>query len=148
MMVSTWDNDPKNYDPGSRAPPGQFLVEKFSILSYGSTIRFDPATWEYRLSGLVEKPVRLNYQQFCVLPKTQLTADFHCVTTCSRLNNVWEGVSAQHVVNLVRPNPEVRYVLIHCDGGYTTNRSLADFLDDDVIFAQRHDGQDIDPDHG
>ena len=39
-------------------------------------------------------------------------------------------------------------MLIHCDGGYTTNLSLADFLDDDVIFAPRHDGQDIDPDHG
>ena len=147
MMVSTPDNDPKN-DPGSRVPPGQFLVEKFPVLSYGPTPRFDPATWEFRLFGLVEKPVRLNYQQFRVLPKTQLMADFHCVTTWSRLDNVWEGVSAQLVVNLVRPNPEACWVLIHCNGGYTTNLSLADFLDDDVIFAQRHDGQDIDPDHG
>ena len=96
----------------------------------------------------MEKPLRLNYQQFCVLPKTQLTAAFHCATTWSRLDNVWEGVSAQHVVNLVRPNPEVCLVLIHCDGGYTTNLSLADFLDDDVIFAPRHDGQDIDPGRG
>ncbi len=143
MMVSTPYND-----PSSRVPPGQFLVEKFPVLSYGPTPRFDPATWELRLFGLVEKPVRLNYQQFCTLPKTQLTADFHCVTTWSRLDNVWEGVSAQLVVNLVRPNPEACWVLIQCNGGYTTNLSLADFLDDDVIFAQRHDGQDIDPDHG
>ena len=70
------------------------------------------------------------------------------MTTWARLDNVWEGVSAQHVVNLVRPNPEVCYVLIHCDGGYKTNLSLADFIEDDVIFAQCHDGQDIDPDPG
>ncbi len=61
---------------------------------------------------------------------------------------MWEGISAQHVVNLVRPNPAVCYVLIHRDGGYTTILSLADLLDDDVIFARRHDGQYIDPDHG
>ena len=70
------------------------------------------------------------------------------MTTWARLDNVWEGVSAQHVVNLVRPNPEVSYVLIHCDGGYTTDLSPAVFLDHDVIFAQRQDGQDIDSDYG
>mgnify|MGYP001431845538 FL=1 len=61
MKVSTPDNDPNN-DPGSRVPPDQLLVEKFRVLSYGPTSRFDPATWEFRLFGLVEKPVRLNYQ--------------------------------------------------------------------------------------
>jgi DMSO/TMAO reductase YedYZ molybdopterin-dependent catalytic subunit len=37
---------------------------------------------------------------------------------------------------------------LNCEGGYTTNLTLAQFLDDDVIFAHRHDGQDLAPDHG
>ncbi len=39
-------------------------------------------------------------------------------------------------------------MLIHCDAGYTTNLALHHFLDDDVMLAYRHDGQDLTPDHG
>ena len=135
-------------DTDGRVPPGQFVVEKWPVLSYGPTPRFNPATWDFHLSGLVADPLRLNYQQFRALPQSRLTADFHCVTTWSRLDNVWEGVLAKDVGALIRLKPEARYVLIHCDGGYTTNLSLDQFLDDDVIFAHRHDGQDLEPDHG
>jgi len=132
----------------SRVPPGQYLVKKWPVLSYGPTPRFNPATWDFRLFGLVEQPVRVNYQQFRALPQTQLTTDFHCVTTWSRLNNLWEGVMVKDVIALVRIKLEARHVMLHCDGGYTTNLSLEHFLDSDVIFAHRHDGQDLEPDHG
>ena len=52
------------------------------------------------------------------------------------------------VIALVRLKPQARHVMLHCDGGYTTNLSLEHFLDSDVIFAHRHDGQDLEPDHG
>jgi DMSO/TMAO reductase YedYZ molybdopterin-dependent catalytic subunit len=135
-------------DANGRVPPGQFLVEKWPVLSYGPTPRFNPATWDFRLFGLVEEPRRLNYQQFRALPQSHLTADFHCVTTWSRLDNAWEGVLAKDVVSLIHRKPAARYVMIHCDGGYTTNLSLEQLLDDDVIFAHRHDGRDLEPDHG
>ncbi len=131
-----------------RVPPGQYLVEKWPVLSYGPTPRFHPATWDFRLFGLVEEPVRLNLQQVRALPQTKLTTDFHCVTTWSRLDNQWEGVLAKDVVSLVRLKPEARYVTIHCEGGYTTNLTLKELVDDDVIFAHRHDGSDLHPDHG
>ena len=131
-----------------RVPPGQYLVEKWPVLSYGPTPRFHPTTWDFRLFGLVEEPVRLNLQQVRVLPQTKLITDFHCVTTWSRLDNQWEGVLAKDVVSLVRLKPEARYVTIHCEGGYTTNLTLKELVDDDVIFAHRHDGRDLHPDHG
>ena len=131
-----------------RVPPGQYLVEKWPVLSYGPTPRLYPATWDFRLFGLVEEPVRLNLQQIHALPQTKLITDFHCVTTWSRLDNQWEGVVAKDVVSLIRLKPEARYVTIHCEGGYTTNLTLKELLDDDVIFAHRHDGNDLHPDHG
>jgi DMSO/TMAO reductase YedYZ molybdopterin-dependent catalytic subunit len=131
-----------------RVPPGQYLVTKWPVLSYGPTPRFKPETWDFRLFGLVEQPVRLNFQQFRALPQSKLTADFHCVTTWSRLDNLWEGVMAKDVVALMRLKPEARYVTIHCEGGYTTNLTLDELLDNDVIFAHRHDGNDLEPDHG
>jgi len=52
------------------------------------------------------------------------------------------------VISLVRLKPQARYVMLYCDGGYTTNLSLEHFLDSDVVFAHRHNGQDLEPDHG
>jgi len=39
-------------------------------------------------------------------------------------------------------------VLVHADPGYTTNLPLEDFLDDDVMFALKYEGQPLTPDHG
>ena len=43
-----------------RLPPGQALTLKWPVLHYGSVPRFDPATWDFRMYGLVEEPVRLS----------------------------------------------------------------------------------------
>ncbi|MSQ25965.1 MAG: sulfite oxidase-like oxidoreductase [Dehalococcoidia bacterium] len=129
-------------------PPGQFVTEKFPVLTYGATPAFDPKTWTFRLFGLVAAPVTLTYPQFQALPRIQLTADFHCVTQWSRLGNRWEGVSINEIVKLAPPLPEARHALIHCDGGYTTNLPLATLLDDDVLLATKHDDANLAPEHG
>src|SRR3712207_8636224 len=42
-----------------RVPPGQYLVgNRFPILTYGPTPKFDPDIWDFRLGGLVERPLR------------------------------------------------------------------------------------------
>ncbi len=135
-------------DLNGRVPPGQVLTDKFPVLSYGPTPRFDPIKWNFRVFGEVEEPLRLAYQEFRALPLSRQVSDFHCVTTWSRLDNVWEGVKVRDLVTLVRLKPTARFVVIHCDGGYTTNLPLADFISDDVMLAYRHDGRDLEPDHG
>lgn len=134
--------------PVDRLPPGQTLTDKFPVLSYGPTPRFDRAKWDLRVVGLVEPQLRFNYQEFHALPRSHQVSDFHCVTTWSRFDNAWEGVKVRDLMRLVTLAPQVRFVIVHCDGGYTTNLPLDEFLDDDVILAHRHDGRDLEPDHG
>jgi DMSO/TMAO reductase YedYZ molybdopterin-dependent catalytic subunit len=137
---------PKDLD--DRVPPGQVLTDKFPVLSYGPTPRFDPAKWDFRVLGEVEEALRFSYEQFRALPQSSQVSDFHCVTTWSRLDNKWEGVSVRELMKLVKLKPAARFVIVHCDGGYTTNLSVEDFLQDDVMLAHRHDGRDLTPDHG
>jgi|SRR5580658_3937025 DMSO/TMAO reductase YedYZ molybdopterin-dependent catalytic subunit len=132
----------------TRVPPGQYLTDKFPVLSFGATPRFNPAKWDFRVFGLVEQPLTFTYEQFRALRQSSEVADFHCVTTWSQLDNQWEGVAVRDLMKLVKLKPEARYVVIHCDGGYTTNLPLRDFVDDDVMLAHRHDGADLHPDHG
>ncbi|MGO9451486.1 MAG: sulfite oxidase-like oxidoreductase [Candidatus Binataceae bacterium] len=134
--------------PGDRLPPGQTLTDKFPVLSYGPTPRFNPAKWDFRVLGLVEQELRFSYEQFRVLPQSRQVSDFHCVTTWSRFDNAWEGVKVLDLMKLVSLKPQAQHVVVHCEAGYTTNLPLTEFLDDDVMLAHRHDGRDLEPDHG
>ncbi len=131
-----------------RIPPGQVVTSKFPVLHVGPIPPFDPQRWGFRVFGLVEEEVVLSYQEFMSLPKVETVSDFHCVTRWSRLDNAWEGVSFQEVMKRIRPRPEARYVMVHSDGGYSTNLPLQALLGGDVLFAYGHDGQDLTPEHG
>ena len=131
-----------------RLPPGQAATLKWPVLQYGSVPRFDPARWDFRITGLVEQPVRLTWEEFNRLPKSTVTSDFHCVTRWSRFDNHWQGVLFRDVLMLVKLLPRAAYVLVHAEQGYTANVPLADLNRDNVLFATHHDGQPLEPDHG
>ena len=135
-------------DDKPRIPPGQVVTSKFPVLHVGPIPPFDPQRWNLRIFGLVEEEVVFSYQEFMSLPKVEIVSDFHCVTRWSRLGNVWEGVSFQELMRHIRPRPEAKYVMVHCDGGYSTNLPLQALLDDGVLFAYRRDGRDLTPEHG
>ena len=76
-------------------------------------------------------------------------ADFHCVTQWSRLGNLWEGVSVRHLMDLAGVQPAAKFVIpTGYDAGWTTNLPLADFVADDALVADLHDGEPLDADHG
>jgi len=131
-----------------RLPPGQTLVTNFPVLSYGPTPRFNPAKWDLRLYGLVQRPLSFTWSEFQALPRIRQVSDFHCVTTWSRFGNQWEGVKTTTLATMAGVKAEAKFVVILCDGGYSTNLPIAEFLDDDVVLALGHDGKDLEPDHG
>lgn len=135
-------------DVRRRLPPNQFLTDKMPVLSYGPTPRFDPLRWDFRVIGQVEQPLRLSYERFRSLPQSRQVSDFHCVTTWSRLDNLWEGVRVADLMKLVKLKAEAGFAIIDCDGGYATNLPLSELLADDVMLAHRLDGKDLHPDHG
>ncbi len=136
-------------DPQGRdVPPGQHVTTKFPVLSFGTTPKIDLAEWRVKVFGLVDQEVVLDWQQFNSLPRVTIDAEVHCVTQWSRLENTWEGVAFSEVLKLAPPNPEAKFVMAHCYGGYTTNVALDVLVEDDVLFAYRHDGEPLEPDHG
>ena len=131
-----------------RLPPGQSLTLKWPVLHYGDVPRFDPKTWDFRIFGLVESPVRLTWDEFNRLPKIRVTSDFHCVTRWSRFDNHWEGVAFREIMKLAKLSAGAAFVLVHAEQGYTANVPLPDLDRDNVLFATHHDGQQLPLDHG
>ena len=135
-------------NPAQRVPPGQHLTEKWPVLTYGGTPRFDPRTWTFRCFGLVEQEVAWTWEEFLRLPRAEIISDVHCVTHWSLLDNRWEGVHIREILKHVRIKPEAAAVMIHADPDYTTNLLLQELNDDDVLLALKRNGRDLEPDHG
>lgn len=131
-----------------RLPPGQSLTQKFPVLTYGPNPPFDPQTWDMRVFGEVDQELRWTWDEFLKLPTQAITCDIHCVTRWSKFDTVWEGVPFKTVAEMAGLKPTARYVIAHCDFGYTTNLPLEAMLDDDVMLAYKYDGQFLEPDHG
>jgi DMSO/TMAO reductase YedYZ molybdopterin-dependent catalytic subunit len=96
----------------------------------------------------VKSPLRFSWHEFEALPQVEVVADMHCVTSWSKLDNVWRGVQAKHLTELAGPEPEARFVSVVCNGGYTTNAQLAELYEEDALFATHHNGEPLTTGHG
>lgn len=143
----------KNMKEAGRLPPGQSATIKWPVLHTGDVPKFDPKNWDFRVGGLVEAPLELSWDAFLALPTTLVVSDFHCVTKWSTFDNSWEGVASREVLKRVRPKPRATHVMAlgqvgPTRYGYSTNVPLADLDRDNVLFAYRHNGRELEPDHG
>jgi DMSO/TMAO reductase YedYZ molybdopterin-dependent catalytic subunit len=131
-----------------RLPPGQSLTLKWPVLHEGTVPRFDPKTWDFRVTGLVNKPLRLTWDEFTRLPMKAVTADMHCVTRWSRFDVRWEGVPFTEVMKLIEAKPEAKYVMVLAEQGYTANVPLENLMHPTTLFALKHNGEPLPPEHG
>ncbi len=135
------------YDP-ARLPPGQYLTEKWPVLHAGTVPNTDLATWDFRVSGEVENPISLSWEEFTALPARDVTVDIHCVTRWSRFDTRFKGVHWNTIAELVRPKPAGRYVLAHAEQDFSSNIPLSALEDDEALLAYEADGAPLTPDHG
>jgi DMSO/TMAO reductase YedYZ molybdopterin-dependent catalytic subunit len=133
-----------------RLPPGQSLTNRFPVLHYGPVPRFNPATWSLRLFGEVEDEVVWTWDEFNKLPRTKIKMDIHCVTRWSKFDTEWEGVSLKALVDqgLVRLKPTARYLMQHCEYGFTVNIPLEVAFAPNFLLATHYNGEPLEPDHG
>jgi DMSO/TMAO reductase YedYZ molybdopterin-dependent catalytic subunit len=112
-------------DPGAqRLPPGQREVKNWPVLDLGIQPEIPLSKWRLDVTGAVENPLSWSWADFQAQPQIRLQSDIHCVTAWSRYDNHWEGVATRHLIDLVKPKPEAKFVIQHSYDGYTTNVTL------------------------
>ena len=131
-----------------RLPPGQREVKNWPVLDLGIQPEVTKDSWRLEVDGLVDNPLSWNFRDFMAQPQVTIRSDIHCVTQWSRFDNTWQGVATRHLLGLVKPRPEAKFVIQTSYDGYTTNIPLADLAGEDVLFAQRWEGEEISREHG
>ena len=102
---------------------------------------------DFSVDGESTRPRRWTWEEFRALPRDEVTADIHCVTTWSKLDTRWEGVSVDTLLEAVEYRRR-DYAIAFCDGGYTTNLPLEDVTGGKAWVAFAYDGEPLDPEHG
>jgi DMSO/TMAO reductase YedYZ molybdopterin-dependent catalytic subunit len=132
-----------------RVPPGQHLTADFPVLSAGPTPRPEFDSWTLELLDGDVASGEWSWAAFEALPQTQVTVDIHCVTTWSKLDTHWQGVTIDTLLAAAGlAEPPAPYAMIHCDGGYTTNLPVDDLIDGKAMVATRYEGAPLAPEHG
>jgi DMSO/TMAO reductase YedYZ molybdopterin-dependent catalytic subunit len=131
---------------GDRLPPGQYLTRDFPVLSAGPTPEISLDEWELSVTGAVDEPRRWTWAELQLLSQERTTVDIHCVTSWSKLDTAWEGVSVDTLLDGI--DVFGAYVVVRSYGGYTTNLPLEDVTDGKAWIAYGYDGAPLEPEHG
>ncbi len=139
----------RSQGPAARVPPGQHLTSDFPVLSAGPTPQTDLENWSFALQDGNAVRGEWSWTEFQALPQTDITVDIHCVTTWSKLDTHWRGVTLDALLEAAGlDEPPAPYALIHCDGGYTTNVPSEDLVDGKAMIATLYDNEPLAPEHG
>jgi len=134
--------------PKDRIPPGQHLVKDWPVLSAGPTPRIDLAKWQLEVTGLVRATARWSWNEFIALAADAFTKDISCVTTWTKLDTKWRGVSLDTLFAQIELDPKAQALMAECYGGYTTNLLFTDALNGQAFIAYEYDGKPLAPEHG
>jgi DMSO/TMAO reductase YedYZ molybdopterin-dependent catalytic subunit len=127
-------------------PPGQHLTADFPVLQAGPTPRIDLDDWRFTIRDARGAEHVWTWVQLKRLPSERLLVDIHCVTSWSKLDTEWEGVSLDALFESIDVSAE--FALIGSYGGYTTNISVADLLGGKAWIVYGYRGEPLPAAHG
>ncbi len=129
-----------------RLPPGQYDTgSSWPVLTAEATPRIDTERWSLTVDGLVERPMTWSWDEIHQLPESTYLGDIHCVTTWSKFDVAFRGVSVDELLAAAGPLPEASYVLAHSSTGYTTNLPMSDLVDGKAWVVWDYDGKPLPP---
>jgi DMSO/TMAO reductase YedYZ molybdopterin-dependent catalytic subunit len=135
--------------PSDRIPPGQHLTHDFPVLSAGPTPHVSLADWSFSLDSGGKVLKEWTWDEFNALPQTELKTDIHCVTTWSKLDTHWRGVTVDNLLKAAGlAEPPGVFTMAHCDGDYTTNVPADDLVAGKGMVATHYEGEPLAPEHG
>lgn len=132
-----------------RLPPGQYDTGgSWPVLTAEVTPDLSTDDWTFRIDGAVDTPTTWTWDELHALPESTYEGAIHCVTTWSKFDMTWKGVSVDTLLEAVGVRPEAQFAVVFCHTAYTTNLPLADLTDGKAWVAWEADGEPLDRQHG
>lgn len=132
-----------------RLPPGQYDTgSDFPTLTAEVTPTLIAERWSITVDGLVDAPQTWSWNDAHALAGSEYRGDIHCVTTWSKLDTSFGGVSVDVLLDAAQPQPEATHVLATSYTGYTTNLPLEYLRGGRAWVVWTHEGRPLPREHG
>jgi len=139
-----------------KLPPGQHAIgffPRFGVPAYARRLPDGKVEAELIVGGDGTESITLHLPELQSLPRKEMVADLHCVTTWTRCDLHWEGWSLRDVYDTfiaprTRPDAAPVYLELRALDGYSICLLLSDALSSNVIIADRLQGEPLTLEHG
>ncbi|UCD00560.1 MAG: molybdopterin-dependent oxidoreductase [Promethearchaeota archaeon] len=132
-----------------RLPPGQHKTKKFPVLQKGRIAHINREAYKLQIEGEIEYPRTFSLDELNKLKDKEILTDIHCVTTWSKFDTRWGGLSFIKLLDLVKPRTTANFVEFYCaDKGFTTTVPIERIQVDNALLALTYEGIPIDDKHG
>ena len=112
----------------------------------------DIANWHLAITGKVQRPYTLTYQQLQQLPQVERPHTLECISNDIGgpyiSNGQFRGVRLADVLNAAGVQPDARELIFHAADGYSDSLHLAQALDPQALIVYLLDGAPLPQPHG
>lgn len=150
-----WGNTVWNWVSGAISPVARVALPFLPSRGWriyavsGQMPALDRATYALRVTGLVEHPLTLSYDDLRALPQARQVSAFHCVTGWTVDNVHWGGVRIADVLREARPTRSARALrFISAEFPYQDFLTLEQATLPEVMLAYDMDGLPLRREHG
>jgi hypothetical protein len=98
--------------------------------------------WQLTVTGLVEKPLNLNWIEIVAMTRSSVEANLICVDFPGQIvmQGNWTGVKLRTLLEEAKPLPSAIKVGFYAADGYSTDLTAGTAMRDDIILAYEKDG--------
>jgi DMSO/TMAO reductase YedYZ molybdopterin-dependent catalytic subunit len=116
----------------------------------GTPQEIDLKTYRFLVTGLVEKPLSLRYDELRCLPKVTATPPLKCTGIFEDFVDTatWSGVPIAEILKLARPLPEAKSIYLVSADGYKVTVDLETAMKPENYLAYEWEGQPLPVLHG
>jgi len=95
----------------------------------------DPLTYHLLVTGLIERPQNLTYNQILTsFPSYRKVVTIHCVEGWD-VTILWDGILVRDILNYAQLKSGANTVIFHADDGYSTSFPLSYLVDNQILMA-------------
>ena len=134
--------------------PATLITENddFYILQFDKVPEIKADHWRMVVTGLVTKPIALNYQQILKMESVTTQRTLKCIGDpigTEQMNNAeWTGVPLRNVLEDSGIKPKAKVVVFRCADGYHTAVPIERAMRKEVLLAYKMNGDDLPVEHG
>ncbi|MFQ5543756.1 MAG: molybdopterin-dependent oxidoreductase [Nitrospiria bacterium] len=127
-------------------------TEEFYIVQYSGPQKVDVDTWSLEISGKVEKPLTLRFEDILKRPSLEKMVTLMCIdneVAGEQIGNaVWKGISLKDLIEETVPHDSVLDVAMYGADDYSDSITLNRAMNYDVFLAYEMNGKPLTKEHG